>query len=126
MKLHFVVQLLVLFLGKILYFYYLQRRQRIHSLLYNKKKYFCFILFYSKKNDLSRFFRFFTAPFDVVKIRMQLQPHRTQFQLKHADPKAIKYARVIPALKTILREEGIRVKRILIVIEAIYLHAFCL
>ncbi|KAI7857916.1 mitochondrial carrier domain-containing protein [Circinella umbellata] len=52
--------------------------------------------------------RFFTAPFDVVKIRMQLQPHRTQFQLKHADPKTIKYTRIIPALKTILREEGIR------------------
>ncbi|KAI9264329.1 mitochondrial carrier domain-containing protein [Phascolomyces articulosus] len=52
--------------------------------------------------------RFFTAPFDVVKIRMQLQPHRTQFQLKHANLNDIKYTRILPALKTILKEEGIK------------------
>ncbi|KAI9474878.1 mitochondrial carrier domain-containing protein [Zychaea mexicana] len=53
--------------------------------------------------------RFFTAPFDVVKIRMQLQPHRTQFHLKQASPSShVKYDRVLPALKTILREEGVR------------------
>ncbi|KAI9313215.1 mitochondrial carrier domain-containing protein [Dichotomocladium elegans] len=47
--------------------------------------------------------RFITAPLDVVKIRMQLQSHTSQTP---SDPG--KYSRMIPALKTILREEGVR------------------
>lgn len=56
--------------------------------------------------------RFVTAPLDVVKIRLQLQPHRTEFQLLKGAGKTsngIKYTRILPTLKTILREEGIRV-----------------
>ncbi|KAJ8663390.1 hypothetical protein O0I10_000629 [Lichtheimia ornata] len=55
--------------------------------------------------------RFATAPLDVLKIRLQLQPHRTEFQLLKGTGKTsngIKYARMLPALKMILREEGIR------------------
>ncbi|ORY92050.1 mitochondrial carrier domain-containing protein [Syncephalastrum racemosum] len=50
-----------------------------------------------------------TAPLDVVKIRMQLQTHRTEFRFgKHvAGAAAAKYNRIIPAMRTILREEGI-------------------
>lgn len=48
----------------------------------------------------------------MLKIRLQLQPHRTEFQLLKGTGKTsngIKYARMLPALKMILREEGIRV-----------------
>ncbi|KAI8364757.1 mitochondrial carrier domain-containing protein [Radiomyces spectabilis] len=52
--------------------------------------------------------RFVISPLDVVKIRMQLQTHRTHFKFKGETPPHVKYSRVMPALKTILREEGIR------------------
>ncbi|KAI7907929.1 mitochondrial carrier domain-containing protein [Cokeromyces recurvatus] len=52
------------------------------------------------------------APLDVVKIRMQLQTHRTHFSFnapkKHQLTSKIKYSNTIQALKTILKEEGIR------------------
>ena len=57
-------------------------------------------------------YRAATGPLDVVKIRFQLQPHRTEFQLLKGPGKTsngIKYTSILPALKTILREEGIRV-----------------
>ncbi|KAF1801721.1 mitochondrial carrier domain-containing protein [Mucor lusitanicus] len=50
------------------------------------------------------------APLDVVKIRMQLQTHRTHFGF-HQNQKhntAIKYNKITQALRTILKEEGIR------------------
>jgi solute carrier family 25 thiamine pyrophosphate transporter 19 len=58
------------------------------------------------------------APLDVVKIRMQLQTHRTTFNFRQqkrqkgslAAP-TVKYSKITQALKTILKEEGIRVKR---------------
>ncbi|KAL1936290.1 hypothetical protein VTP01DRAFT_424 [Rhizomucor pusillus] len=54
--------------------------------------------------------RFATAPLDVVKIRMQLQSHRTAFQLRNKSPVAppAKYTKIVPALKTIFKEEGVR------------------
>ncbi|KAI9473994.1 MAG: mitochondrial carrier domain-containing protein [Benjaminiella poitrasii] len=51
------------------------------------------------------------APLDVVKIRMQLQTHRTHFSFgskKMMDTSPVKYLNTIQALKTILKEEGIR------------------
>lgn len=58
--------------------------------------------------------RFATAPLDVVKIRMQLQSHRTAFQLRNKSPVAppAKYTKIVPALKTIFKEEGVRVRSI--------------
>ncbi|KAI9322586.1 mitochondrial carrier domain-containing protein [Dichotomocladium elegans] len=55
--------------------------------------------------------RFFTAPLDVVKIRMQLQTHRKQFRFLSthgSGTPTVKYGHIIPAFKTILREEGIK------------------
>lgn len=61
------------------------------------------------------FCRVVIAPLDVVKIRMQLQTHRTHFGFGHrnasmAPSPDIKYSKITQALKTILKEEGIRVK----------------
>lgn len=58
--------------------------------------------------------RFATAPLDVVKIRMQLQSHRTAFHLRRKSPGAypVKYAKIFPALKTIFKEEGVRVRSV--------------
>ncbi|KAI8327867.1 mitochondrial carrier domain-containing protein [Chlamydoabsidia padenii] len=57
--------------------------------------------------------RFVVAPLDVVKIRMQLQNHRTDFSFgsggtisKHHT--TVKYSGVLRSLKTILREEGVK------------------
>ncbi|KAI8071220.1 mitochondrial carrier domain-containing protein [Gongronella butleri] len=53
--------------------------------------------------------RFVVAPLDVVKIRMQLQNHRTDFAFGQARPtSSIKYVSIIPSLRTILKEEGLR------------------
>lgn len=61
------------------------------------------------------FCRVVIAPLDVVKIRMQLQTHRTHFGFGNrsasmAPSPDIKYSRITQAMKTILKEEGIRVK----------------
>jgi hypothetical protein len=44
---------------------------------------------------------------------MQLQTHRTHFHFRHhaRQKQNIKYAKITQALKTILKEEGIRVKK---------------
>ncbi|KAI8089116.1 mitochondrial carrier domain-containing protein [Halteromyces radiatus] len=60
--------------------------------------------------------RFVVAPLDVVKIRMQLQNHRTDFSFRNVglhsetsiDNHPIKYSGVLRSLKTILKEEGIK------------------
>lgn len=48
------------------------------------------------------------APLDVVKIRMQLQTHRTHFGFRTVETSDIKYSNIRQALKRIVREEGIR------------------
>ncbi|KAI8348658.1 mitochondrial carrier domain-containing protein [Blakeslea trispora] len=48
------------------------------------------------------------APLDVVKIRMQLQTHRTQFGFRRNTGSKVKYPNIQQSLLTILREEGIR------------------
>lgn len=63
------------------------------------------------------FNRVVIAPLDVVKIRMQLQTHRTHFGFKRQQVSTttvspnVKYSKISQALKTILKEEGIRVKK---------------
>ncbi|KAI7870977.1 mitochondrial carrier domain-containing protein [Spinellus fusiger] len=53
--------------------------------------------------------RFFIAPLDVVKIRMQLQTHRIQFQpAVNPNYVDVKYKGIIQTMKTIAKEEGIR------------------
>ncbi|ORZ12369.1 mitochondrial carrier domain-containing protein [Absidia repens] len=52
--------------------------------------------------------RFVVAPLDVVKIRMQLQNHRTGFGFGSTPHAPIKYTGVLHSLKTIFKEEGIR------------------
>ncbi|ORX56753.1 mitochondrial carrier [Hesseltinella vesiculosa] len=53
--------------------------------------------------------RFVVAPLDVVKIRMQLQNHRTNFTFANgSSTSTVKYASIIPSLRTILKEEGIK------------------
>ncbi|KAI8980254.1 mitochondrial carrier domain-containing protein [Pilobolus umbonatus] len=52
--------------------------------------------------------RFVIAPLDVVKIRMQLQTHRTQFGNSLLNTAHVKYPHTVQAMKTILKEEGIR------------------
>ncbi|KAI8087375.1 mitochondrial carrier domain-containing protein [Thamnidium elegans] len=47
------------------------------------------------------------APLDVVKIRMQLQTHRTHFGFNPLSSD-VKYSTIRQALKTILKEEGVR------------------
>ncbi|KAI8979405.1 mitochondrial carrier domain-containing protein [Mycotypha africana] len=50
------------------------------------------------------------APLDVVKIRMQLQTHRTHFGFRKDGPNVanVKYSNITQAFRTILKEEGIR------------------
>ncbi|KAI7888027.1 mitochondrial carrier domain-containing protein [Mucor mucedo] len=54
------------------------------------------------------FSRVVIAPLDVVKIRMQLQTHRTHFGFRTAENSDIQYSNIRQALKRIVREEGIR------------------
>ncbi|KAI8877449.1 mitochondrial carrier [Backusella circina FSU 941] len=51
--------------------------------------------------------RFVIAPLDVVKIRMQLQTHRTTFGSRIVTGD-VKYLKISQAMKTILKEEGIK------------------
>lgn len=54
--------------------------------------------------------RFAIAPFDVVKIRLQLQSQRQHLPfLTHAMPGSVKYNGLVHGLKVIAAEEGIRV-----------------
>lgn len=56
--------------------------------------------------------RFAIAPFDVVKIRLQLQSQRQHLQLpfmRQAMPGSVKYNGLVHGLKVIAAEEGIRV-----------------
>lgn len=77
------------------------------------------------------FNRVVIAPLDVVKIRMQLQTHRTHFGFKRQQVSTttispnVKYSKISQALKTILKEEGIRVKKTL-KIQSIDLCYLCI
>jgi hypothetical protein len=56
--------------------------------------------------------RFAIAPFDVVKIRLQLQSQRQHLQLpflRQVMPGSVKYNGLVHGLKVIAAEEGIRV-----------------
>ncbi|KAL0089751.1 mitochondrial carrier domain-containing protein [Phycomyces blakesleeanus] len=54
--------------------------------------------------------RFFIAPLDVIKIRMQLQTHRTEFGLQGSKilESNVKYTSMTQTMKKIAKEEGIR------------------
>ena len=51
--------------------------------------------------------RFCVAPLDVVKIRLQLQPHSLSDPLSYRDVTGPTYKGIIPTLRTIARQEGI-------------------
>ena len=53
--------------------------------------------------------RFFTAPLDVLKIRLQLQVHSSADPLKDNDPlRQVRYG-TVKTFKTILKDEGVTV-----------------
>jgi solute carrier family 25 thiamine pyrophosphate transporter 19 len=55
-------------------------------------------------------YRVVIAPLDVVKIRMQLQTHRTHFGFnRNKKNTVVKYNKITQALQIILKEEGIKV-----------------
>ncbi len=58
--------------------------------------------------ELTLPFRFVIAPLDVIKIRLQLQPHGYGETLPRLSPTAPTYKGILPTMRTIVVQEGIR------------------